>query len=349
MLRCILVFSMKLHFLFGNPGLTYHANCLTVGGNLIPRHVRLQRRKSIDARSFVRLPAIYGATTLHLWIPPNPSDTGASMGAAYQFAMLHDAPLGPKMENAFICGTPFSSENIRSEIVRSDEIQFRELGNITTQSDLDDIADRMAYIIEHNGVIGIFQGNSETGPRALGHRTILANPCNKSTLEVLNTLVKYRERIRPLAPMITLEHAGKYFHLSAGASDDNYNAYNYMVLTVEAKPEAYDIIPAVIHKDGTSRIQIVRKDSDVLSWSILKALGRRIHVEAAVNTSLNVGTPIVQTPEQAIHALKRSKGLTAVILVGEEGAVFIAWHDIDQAPKDKGAQLQRWLDEWEAG
>ena len=96
----------------------------------------------------------------------------------------------------------------------------------------------MAFMIARDGVLAIFQGAAETGPRALGHRSIVANPCNPRTREVLNERVKYREAIRPLAPMMTLEAAQEWFELSDGASDADYNIYNYMVLTARAKPAA---------------------------------------------------------------------------------------------------------------
>jgi carbamoyltransferase len=119
-----------------------------------------------------------------------------------------------------------------------------------------------------------------------------------------------------------------------------------MVLTVKAKKECFDLVPAVIHKDGTSRIQIVRKETDPFSYAILKSIGRRLGVEVAVNTSLNVGTPIVQTPEQAITALHRSRGLTGLLLVGQEGKAHLVWHDIEKSPKDAGRQLRQWIREW---
>src|SRR5207244_8717828 len=148
------------------------------------------------------------------------------------------------------------------------------------------------------GVIALYQGAAETGPRALGHRSILANPCDPTTRERLNERVKYREAIRPLAPMATMEAALQYFDLLAGADDADYNAYNYMVLTAHAKPQARAKVPAVIHADGTGRIQIVRAADDPLTHAYLKALGRRIGVEMSVNTSFNVAGPIAQTPKQ---------------------------------------------------
>ena len=283
---------------------------------------------------------------LHLWVPPNPSDTGAAMGACYNFAMTHGAPLGPSLKHAFVCGSAPADGSIEQALAEAEDTRSMELGNTDDPIDRERIADLVAHIIAHDGVLGLFQGPSETGPRALGHRSILANPCNPDTLKILNQHVKYRERFRPLAPMLTLEEAKRLYHLSEGASDDHYNAYNYMVLTVKARPESFPLVPAVIHKDGTSRIQIVREETDPFSYSILKALGRRLGVEVAVNTSLNVGTPIVQTPVQAINALHRSRGMTGLLLVGQNGKAHLVWHNIQTPPKDAGRRLLQWVQEW---
>ena len=285
-------------------------------------------------------------TRLHLWVPPNPSDTGAGMGACYNFAMSHGAPLGPPLKHAFICGRSPTWDSIEQAVAEADDIKGVEVGNISDPKERERVADLVANIIAHDGVLGLFQGSSETGPRALGHRTILANPCNPETLKILNAHVKYRESFRPLAPMLTLEEAKRLYYLSPGASDDDYNAYNYMVLTVKAKEECFDLVPAVIHKDGTSRIQIVRKETDPFSYAILKAIGRRLGVEVAVNTSLNVGTPIVQTPAQAIMALHRSRGLTGLLLVGHNGKAHLVWHNVEKPPKDAGLWLRQWIREW---
>ena len=120
------------------------------------------------------------------------------------------------------------------------------------------IADLMAFITARDGIIAIFQGPAETGPRALGHRRILANACNPRIRDLLNARVKHREAIRPLAPMATLSAAKDFFELCEGASDDDYNSYNYMVLTVRARRELYARVTTVIHVDGTARLQIVR-------------------------------------------------------------------------------------------
>ena len=201
----------------------------------------------------------------------------------------------------------------------------------------------MASITAGDGVLALFQGPAETGPRALGHRSILANPCNPKTLQVLNQMVKYRESVRPLAPMATRAAAERWFELAPGAADAGYNAYRYMVLTARARPEACARIPAVIHRDGTARIQIVEEAQDPFTYAYLRALGRRIGVEVAVNTSFNVAGPIVQTPRQALETLKRSKGMDAVFFISAEGPAYAAWDKIDTWPKDGGRRLRQCL------
>ena len=189
------------------------------------------------------------------------------------------------------------------------------------------------------------QGAAETGPRALGHRSILANACNPHTRDLINERVKYREAIRPLAPMATMKAAQDFFWLSEGASDDNYNAYNYMVITVRAKPHAQREIPAVIHADGTARIQIVQEETDRVAYAYLRALGRRTGVEVAVNTSFNVAAPIAQTPAQVLETLRRAKGMDGVFMFSDEGPVLVAW--AKQPRTGAGGRLREWLRDWQ--
>ena len=282
-------------------------------------------------------------TRLHLWVPPTPGDPGVTIGAAWLFAHLAGAPRGAAMTHAFYCGSSPSSEEIATSL-QVDDIASTDIGDISTTAGSDAVADLMAFIVAQNGIIALYQGSAETGPRALGHRSIFANPCDPDARERLNERVKYREAIRPLAPMATLEAAQEYFELLPGASDADYNAYNYMVLTARSKPQAHSKIPAVIHADGTGRIQIVRAEDDRLTHAYLKALGRRTGVEMSVNTSFNVAGPIAQTPQQAIDTLRRSKGLDAVLLVANSGAVTAAWHG---GMRDSG-RFTGWLSQWTA-
>jgi carbamoyltransferase len=278
---------------------------------------------------------------LHLWVPPVPGDPGVTIGAAWLFAHLAGSPRGAPMTHAFYCGSPPSRADIETALEAGD-IASQRIGDIATDSGRDAVADLMAFMVAQGGVIALYQGAAETGPRALGHRSIFANPCDPKVRERLNERVKYREAIRPLAPMATLEAAEDYFELLEGASDADYNAYNYMVLTARCKPHARDKIPAVVHADGTGRIQIVRAADDPLTYAYLKALGRRIGVEMSVNTSFNVAGPIAQSPGQAIDTLRRSKGLDVVLLVASDGSVHAAWHGCE---RDSG-RFTGWLAEW---
>ena len=280
---------------------------------------------------------------LHLWVPPVPGDPGVTIGAAWLFAHLVGSLRGAPMTHAFYCGLPPARSEIEAAL-GVDDIASQRLGDISTEAGREAIADLMAFMVAQNGVIAIYQGAAETGPRALGHRSILANPCDIRARENLNERVKYREAIRPLAPMATLEAAHEYFELLEGASDGDYNAYNYMVLTARSKPHAKAKIPAVIHADGTGRIQIVRASDDPLTYAYLKALGRRIGVEMSINTSFNVAGPIAQTPQQAIDTLRRSKGLDVVLMVADSGEVFAAWHG---GERDSG-RFTGWLSAWKA-
>jgi carbamoyltransferase len=284
-------------------------------------------------------------TRLHLWVPPVPNDAGVAMGAAYMLAHMAGAPLGDPIEHAFYCGLAPTEPEIRDALASAADIEWMCLGRISSAERKSAIADLMAFVTAQDGVLAIFQGPAETGPRALGHRSILANARNPRTREVLNERVKYREAIRPLAPMTTLAAASRWFELSDGASDDDYNAYNYMVITARAKPEARRNIPAVIHADGTGRLQIVREKSDPLTHAYLQALNRRTGIAVAVNTSFNVAGPIAQTAIQAIETLRRSKGMDAVIMVADTASVFAAWTRGGRGVGEDG--FRKWLRQWE--
>jgi carbamoyltransferase len=283
---------------------------------------------------------------LHVWVPPTPGDAGVTMGAAYQFARLAGVEDIAPFRHAFLCGAAPTKVQIQSALDDAADMSWLGLGDVSTASGRDSIADLMAFLTARDCVMALVQGAAETGPRALGHRSILANPCNPMTRQLLNERVKFREAIRPLAPMMTREAAALWFELQPGAADDDYNAYNYMTITARAKPAALERIPAVIHVDGTGRLQIVRAEADPLNHAYLKALGRRIGVEVAVNTSFNVAGPIVQTPRQALETLRRSGGIDVVIMVAEEGPVFVVWRK-NAKPDPTGAnRFQSALAAW---
>jgi carbamoyltransferase len=324
---------------------TRSTRLVLTGGTALNCVANMRLMEQFDSAWYERNLGMRDAT-LHLWVPPVPGDAGVVIGAAYHFACLAGARPGASLQHAFYCGMPPTKSEIERAVATTPEIAYRVLGNVARKDECERLADLLAFIVSRDGIVGIFQGAAETGPRALGHRSILANPANTKTLERLNSLVKYRERIRPLAPMATLEAAKAWFDLLPGAGDDDYNAYNYMVLTSRAKPEAFRAIPAVIHHDGTSRVQIVREQVDPFVHAYLVAMGRRIGAEVSVNTSLNVGAPIAQTPVHALETLKRSTGMHALFMIADSGDVVLAWHDVDRGPKDGGRALRAWIAEW---
>jgi len=297
--------------------------------------------------------------TLHMWVPPVPNDAGGPVGAAFALAFQawppaqvagsgsDVAPTVPGMPpawplpHAFLCGQGSTLAEVDQALAECSDVK-----SIRLDLGEDELADFMAYVVSNDGVMGIFQRSAEMGPRALGHRTILANPINPQTLEVLNSRVKLREKVRPLAPMVTQEAAYAMWHLEPGASDSSYDAYRYMVLCARAKPIAWEKVPAIVHVDGTSRIQLVR-ESDGLVHKYLKRMGVRCGVEVSVNTSLNVGSPIVQTVKQAIGALLKSAGMHAILVVADCGTPVLVYGAADDGKlKDGGRQLLQWLDEW---
>jgi carbamoyltransferase len=284
------------------------------------------------------------STRLHLWIPPIPGDAGAPVGAAYAFAGAAGAGFCPGLQHAFYCGRAATLSEIRQALDGAPDVAWTIAGDASDQRGVNTVADLMAYITARDGIIGIVQGPAETGPRALGHRSIVANARNPYTRDLLNQRVKYREPIRPLAPMATLVAAKQLFELSDGASDDEYNAYNYMVITVRATLRAHQLIPAVIHVDGTARLQIVRERTDPIAYAYLKALGRRCGVEVAVNTSYNVAAPIAQSPVHVIETLDRANGMDGVFIFSSEGPVVAAWTRYPKA--GDGGKIEAWLTDW---
>jgi carbamoyltransferase len=264
-------------------------------------------------------------TSLQLWVPPTPGDAGTPAGAAFAFAMRAGARPGRPLRHAFYCGSAPTPTRIDAAVGAAAGLGSVALGDCGEPERLAQVADLLAHAVAGDRILGLYQGASETGPRALGHRSILANPCNPDTRRLLNERVKHRELIRPLAPMLTRAAAERFFELHPGAAADDFNAYNYMVLTARARPEARELIPAVIHHDGTGRLQIVRPDEDPFCHEFLVAMGRRTGVEASVNTSLNVGAPIAHTPEQAVETLKRARGMDGLLMIDAERQATLVW------------------------
>ena len=280
---------------------------------------------------------------LELWVPPFPGDAGAAAGAAFHALMeCGEARRVHPLRDAFLCGDAPRSREVVATLRRDASLKSRSLGNVCSAEQREDIADLCAFLLSKDAVLALYQGRAETGPRALGHRSILANATNPHTLDVLNARVKRRERVRPLAPMVTRESAAQYFELAEGARAKDFDAYRYMVLTAKARPLTQRKAPAIVHVDGSSRIQIVDAETQPLCHAILRAMGRHVGVEIMVNTSLNVGSPIVQTPDQAAEVLHRARGMHAALWIDDEGEARL----ISKRGSDEEQDLASWVLAW---
>ena len=158
----------------------------------------------------------------------------------------------------------------------------------------DDVAEAVAEVLADNGIVAWFQGRSEYGPRALGHRSLMAHPGYEANLERMND-VKGREQFRPVAPMVLLERAPEIFSRGPIPSP-------YMLFVHDVAPEWRDRIPTVTHVDGTARIQTIDPDTEPLVHRMIAAFERRTGVPVVVNTSLNTaGRPMVDDPRDALE------------------------------------------------
>jgi carbamoyltransferase len=156
-----------------------------------------------------------------------------------------------------------------------------------------DVAEAVAEVIAADGVVAWFQGRSEYGPRALGHRSLLANPRDAATIDRLNA-VKGRESFRPVAPMILEERAAEVFEGPVPSP--------FMLFTHRVRPGWAPRIPAALHVDGTARIQTVDRDAEPLVARMLEAVDRRTGAPVVINTSLNTaGRPMVDDPRDALE------------------------------------------------
>lgn len=226
-----------------------------------------------------------------IFIQPAAGDSGGALGAAlYVHNTLLDNPRREVMEHAYL-GPDFPERKIKI-ILSNTDLVVEEL-------DEDLIIERAANSISQGKIIGWFQGRSEFGPRALGNRSILANPCIPDIKDTLNNKVKHREEFRPFAPSVLEEASGEYFDLNVTSP--------FMLLAPDVKESEKDKIPGIVHADGTARVQTVSKKTNPIYWALIEKLGRLTGVPMVLNTSFNLrGEPIVNSPEDAIDCFQRS-------------------------------------------
>jgi carbamoyltransferase len=218
----------------------------------------------------------------HVWVQPAAGDSGTALGGA-----LHVAQAGGDIT------VPMSGADLGRGWSDADLEAWLTTAQVPFERP-DDVAEAVAECLAANGVVAWFQGRSEYGPRALGHRSLLAHPGHERNLERLND-VKGREQFRPVAPMVLAERASAIFTRGPLPSP-------YMLFVHDVEPAWRERIPAVVHVDGTARVQTVHRETEPLVARMLEGFERRTGVPIVINTSLNTaGRPMVDDPRDALE------------------------------------------------
>ena len=223
------------------------------------------------------------------YVFPASGDDGASIGAAqYVHHQVLGNPLSKKAVPSMSLGPAYQEDRVLKALDgHAEKVSFQRVGNIE---------EKVADALVDGKVVGWFRGRMEFGPRALGNRSILADPRSADMREVVNQRVKLREEFRPFAPAALVEFANDYFDM------DGVDRSNFMEFVVPARPLGRDKARAVVHFDGSARIQTVERHINESFWKVIDAFGQRTGVPVVLNTSFNVrGEPIVCTPEDAIR------------------------------------------------
>ena len=241
----------------------------------------------------------------NLWIQPAAGDAGGALGAAlWAWRSILKGEDRYTLDRCDL-GRSWQRDEVRG-ILNDLGIEFEDLGSI------ENAVQRAADELAAGGVIGWFQGRFEWGPRALGHRSILADPRTEEMRDRVNARIKFREAFRPFAPAVLVEHADDWFDIP----DALRPSMHYMMATVPVLEEKRAEIPATTHVDGSARAQLVDKDKQPVFHQLLSEFHQRTGVPVLLNTSFNLrGEPIVSGPIDAIATLLRSE-LDALYIEG---------------------------------
>jgi len=228
-----------------------------------------------------------------IFIQPNSGDGGGSLGAAL---FCYNQILGKKerylQQDAFL-GPKYPDETIK-QFLDEKGIVYTRFENTS------ELLKKTASLIYKNKIVGWFQGRMEWGPRALGCRSILANPCNKNMMALLNRKVKHREKFRPFAPAICAPDINKFFESDKPLPLPT----DFMLLVYPIKKKWHKKLPSITHVDGSGRLQVVRKKSNYLFYSLIKEFETLSGAPIVINTSFNIrGQPIVMSPKDAFDCM----------------------------------------------
>jgi carbamoyltransferase len=237
-----------------------------------------------------------------VYVQPAAGDAGLAVGAAYY--VWHQKLRNPRsfvMDHAY-WGPGYSSEEIRAAMESSG---IAGKGYVVEELPEQQLARRAAAIVADGKILGWFQGRAEWGPRALGNRSIVADPRRADMKEILNQRIKHREIFRPFAPSILAEATGEWFEKSHPSP--------FMTLAYAVRSEKRALIPAPTHVDGTGRLQTVTKEANRKYYALISAFRDLTGVPVVLNTSFNDNEPIVCRPEEAIDCFLRTK-MDALVL-----------------------------------
>ena len=264
---------------------------------LVRRLHRQTKAKTLCMAGGVALNSVFNGKILpntdfkDIYIQPASGDAGTALGVCYYiYHQVLNQPRAYVMNDAYT-GPSYSDDVIKADIERA--------GLKAVQLDEDALVKRAAELVASGKVLGWFQGRMEWGPRALGNRSIIADPRRDDMKDILNARVKHREKFRPFAPSILLEATGAYF-------DQSYPD-PFMLKVYNVRPEKRAEIPAVTHVDGTGRLQTVEQQHAPLYWSLIRAFGDLTGTPVVLNTSFNENEPIVCTPAEAIDCFARTR------------------------------------------
>ncbi len=226
----------------------------------------------------------------NVFIQPAASDAGTALGAALY---IWHTILGNKrtiVQETSYFGPSFTTEEIKT-CLDEQKIIYKEFKSKK------DIVKKTAELLAQDSVIGWFQGAMEWGPRALGNRSILSNPCNPHMKDILNAKVKHRELFRPFAPVILQEKVHEWFEI-------NKDEEPFMLFVYPFKKEKRHLVPAVVHVDGSGRLQTINKKQNTEYYAVIHEFEKITGVPILINTSFNIrGEPIVCTPQEAYRCM----------------------------------------------
>jgi len=224
-------------------------------------------------------------------VQPASGDDGSALGAALFAQRQHASTLPRPTMLLPLWGPAYEPADIRQAL------QFHRECEPMSYASFDDLAREVALRLAQGQIVAWFQGRMEFGPRALGNRSILADPRDPSMRDRINMLVKKREAFRPFAPAVTVEAASRFFEIDPG----DESPYAYMLLVAPVRPAFRQQLPAITHVDGSARVQTVSREGNPGFWTLLSEFGKLTDLPVLLNTSFNVrGQPIVCTPSEAL-------------------------------------------------